>query len=237
MMNFFGTQTSAFFVLFSMEHMITLSVIMLISLAILRMMKYISPEHRKIVIKIIGVLLILSITGYTVWLFAHDELNIKSGLPLHVCSIAMIIAAIAAFTQWRAAKLLTWYWGFPASLIAMLFPDLIYKFPHFRFIEFFISHGLLLIMSLYYIINEKIRPDFKDLTMSYSMSLIYILIVFSLNILLGSRYFIDFKFFGLHGHFKSLSYFFLLLAGVYLIQLSLTIIPSGFPGADRRNKT
>ena len=68
-------------------------------------------------------------------------------------------------------------------------PDLgIYGFPHFRFFQTFISHGLIMTGAIYMTVVEGLRPTWKSLLRVALWINVYLGIVFVINRLIGSNY-------------------------------------------------
>ena len=57
-----------------------------------------------------------------------------------------------------------YFMGIGGAIQALMTPDIgIYGFPHFRFFQTFISHGLLVTSAIYLTIVEGMRPTWKSL--------------------------------------------------------------------------
>lgn len=79
--------------------------------------------------------------------------------------------------------------GIPGALQALLTPDLgLYDFPHFRYFQVFISHGLIVLAALYMTLVEGFRPVPKSLLRVLIFSNLYMLVITGLNLLIGSNY-------------------------------------------------
>ena len=72
---------------------------------------------------------------------------------------------------------------------ALLTPDLtIYGFPHFRFIEYFSLHGLLILAVVYMTTVEGFRPTWRSLPRVILIANLYWVFCGLVNPLLGSNY-------------------------------------------------
>ena len=79
--------------------------------------------------------------------------------------------------------------GIGGAMQALLTPDVgIYGFPHYRFFQTFISHGLLVSAPLYLTIVEGFRPTWKSLVRVIVGMNLYMLVVFFINQAIGSNY-------------------------------------------------
>ena len=79
--------------------------------------------------------------------------------------------------------------GIGGGIQALATPDLgIYGFPHFRFFQTFISHGLIVTSAIYMTVVEGFRPTWKSLLRVAIWLNIYVVVVFFINNAIGSNY-------------------------------------------------
>jgi len=69
--------------------------------------------------------------------------------PLHLCDVAVFVAAFALWRRDQLAYELTFLWGLAGTTPAMLWPDLAETFPHFRYFFYFGQHGLVVVAALF----------------------------------------------------------------------------------------
>lgn len=72
----------------------------------------------------------------------------RSIAPLHLCDLAIFVAAWALLYRHRTAAELTYFWGLAGTLPAMVFPDLYETFPHHRFLFYFGQHGAIVVAGI-----------------------------------------------------------------------------------------
>lgn len=92
---------------------------------------------------------------------------------------------------WRNRAYFEWvyYMGLIGASQAILTPDLsIYGFPHFRFIEFFLVHGAIIIAVVYMAAVEGFRPHIKYLPWVILITDLYWLFCGLINPLVGGNY-------------------------------------------------
>ncbi len=166
----------------------TIVIIILCITLILFLIKKSKNTTRRIILILIGIAGTLCIFTYTLWLHYLNIFTIKSGLPFHLCSISLIVVFLTVITNKRLLISLAYFCGFPAGISAILFPNIIYTFPHFRYIEFFIAHMILIIIPLYYMIIEKVIFNYKDMIITYLCCMFYIVFISILNYILKSNY-------------------------------------------------
>lgn len=80
-------------------------------------------------------------------------------LPLHLCSFSVILISIMMLTESKKIFEFIYYWGIVGAIIALLTPNLSdYNFPHFRYYQFFLAHGMILLGTLYFVIVKQWLP-------------------------------------------------------------------------------
>jgi hypothetical integral membrane protein (TIGR02206 family) len=79
--------------------------------------------------------------------------------------------------------------GMGGAFQYLMTPDLgIYGFPHFRYWQTFLAHGLLFIAPIYMTVVEGFRPTWKSFWRVVIGSNIYMVIIFFINRWIGGDY-------------------------------------------------
>jgi hypothetical integral membrane protein (TIGR02206 family) len=127
--------------------------------------------------------------GWHVWNAAVGRWTIQTMLPLHICSIMVWLGAFMLVTKSYSIYEFMYFIGIGGALQALLTPDLgIYGFPHFRFFQTFISHGLIVTSAIYMTVVEGFRPTWKSFVRVAVLMNVYMVIVFFINSTIGSNY-------------------------------------------------
>lgn len=90
---------------------------------------------------------------------------------------------------------MAYFLGIGGATQALLTPDVSqYGFPHFKAVQTFIAHGLLVIIPIYMTVVEGYRPTLQSFKRIFIWTTIYMVFVFFLNLAIGSNYlFIAYK--------------------------------------------
>ncbi len=135
------------------------------------------------------ILLVMSEVSYQVWSATSGIWILSEYIPLHLCGIASITAAIALLLQNKKLATLTFYIGFIPALLALITPELPYDFPHFRYWKFFLHHIAISWASLFLILTSSISLKYSSMLKSYGLLLIYAAFIgFIINPALNSNY-------------------------------------------------
>jgi hypothetical integral membrane protein (TIGR02206 family) len=123
------------------------------------------------------------------WNYAVGRWTIQSMLPLHLCSLLVWTGALMLVTKNYRIYEFMYFMGIGGAIQALATPDLgIYGFPHFRFFQTFISHGLIITSAIYMTVVEGFRPTWKSLLRVGIWMNIYVVAVYFINSAIGSNY-------------------------------------------------
>lgn len=123
------------------------------------------------------------------WNAAVGKWTLQTMLPLQVCSVLVWVGALMLVTKNYRIYEFMYLMGIGGAMQALATPDLgIYGFPHFRFFQTFISHGLIVTSAIYMTVVEGFRPTWMSLVRVAVWMNIYMVIVYLININLGSNY-------------------------------------------------
>ncbi len=169
-------------------HLLTLLLIVLLNFFLLRDRKR-DEKARTRTRWALAIVLWVNEALYHVWNIYYGSWNIQEHLPLHACSILIWLSGFMLIKKNRNIYEFAYFMGIGGALQALLTPDIgIYGFPHFRFFQTFISHGLLVTGAVYMTAVEGFRPNWKSLLRVMVVMNIYMLIVLGINSLIGSNY-------------------------------------------------
>ncbi len=176
------------FILFGTWHLVSISFFILLNFAMLGFRKT-SEKTRKVVRITMAAILWVNEAAFHVWSLYWGHWNVQTMLPLHVCSIMIWLAGfMLIFKNYRIYEF-AYFLGIGAALQAFLTPDGgIYGFPHFRILQTQIAHGLLITSAIYMTTVEGFRPTWKSFWRVAAGANIAMVVVFCINLLLGSNY-------------------------------------------------
>ena len=113
---------------------------------------------------------------------------IQRHLPLHICGVALFVVVLALFRRNQTLYEIGYFWGIVGTLNAVLTPQLEVGFPHYRFFQYFIVHGGIVVSVLFATWGLKMRPTLKGLLRSFLLANLYMVVIAGVNLLLKSNY-------------------------------------------------
>ena len=124
--------------------------------------------------------------GWNLW---HDAWTVQRHLPLHTCSISAWCSIYLLLTRSYRVDEIIFFIGTAGALQTILTPEAgPYGLPHFRALQTLTAHGLIIITMVYMTVTEGFRPTWKSLWKTMLLANIYLVVVTSINFLLGSNY-------------------------------------------------
>ena len=110
-------------------------------------------------------------------------------LPLHLCSLLTWLSGVMLVRKDRRIYEFAYFLGIGGALQYLATPDLgRYGFPHFRFFQAYLSHGLLLTAPVFMTLVEGFRPTWRSLQRVVIGANVYMVPIFFVNRAIGSNF-------------------------------------------------
>lgn len=168
-------------------HLLTIGIIIILLYSLFHHRKHLYPHRDKIRI-MIGVALILSRISLDIWYISTGSWDIRTSLPLELCSIASLACGLMLLTKSHLLFEIVYFIGIAGAIQAIITPELMFGFPQFRFFQFFLDHFLLisgpLVMIWLYNYTISIRSMFKAFIALNGIAMI----VFLINLVFDANY-------------------------------------------------
>jgi len=155
----------------------------------LRVLRAASPKAKRRVARwIVGALWTQEITHHA-WHLSQGTWDRREHLPLHACAAMLWLGGASLLSERRPLTEVAYFLGTAGAGMALLTPDIPrYGFPHYRYFQFFTSHGLIVLVGLYPVLAEEFRPTWWSLVRAYGLTAALAALVFAANGALGSNY-------------------------------------------------
>jgi hypothetical integral membrane protein (TIGR02206 family) len=140
------------------------------------------------VARVIGLLLAADAVSYTVALVMQGTWSVTTSLPLALCNVGVVIAAVACW--WRTVTLveLTYFWGLAGTIQGVLTPDLNVGFPHLVFFEYVAGHLGIVMAALFLVVGMGIVPRPGAVPRVFAVTVGYTALVGAVDALTGANY-------------------------------------------------
>ncbi len=178
------------FELFGPAHLTALAIITLCCFSYLYFRKVWGEKERKTVRWIFAIAIVVNETALHIWSAYWGIWDIQTMLPLHMCSVIIWLSAYMLVVKSHPIYEFVYFMGIGGAMQALLTPAdaAAYSFPHFRVMQTFIAHGLLVNIAIYMTVVEGFRPTLQSFKRVFIWTNIYMVVIFFVNLAIGSNY-------------------------------------------------
>ena len=141
-----------------------------------------------VVVRIIGLGLAADAVTYTVAELRQGTWSAASSLPLALCNVAVLVAAVACWWPVPVLVELTWFWGMAGTLQGLLTPDLDVGFPHLVFFEYVVGHSGIVVAALFLVVGMRHWPRPGAVWRVLAISVAWTVVVGAADALTGGNY-------------------------------------------------
>ena len=123
-----------------------------------------------------------------VWWVWPSRFDPATSLPLQVCDITSLLAALVLLAPRSWAIVLLYFWGIGMSLQALITPDMDRGPGDVWFWVFWIAHAGTVGIALYVVAVRGYRPSWRDYRFAVAAGLVYLAAVFTVDVLFDFNY-------------------------------------------------
>ncbi|MCC6661646.1 MAG: TIGR02206 family membrane protein [Phycisphaerales bacterium] len=135
-----------------------------------------------------GCAIVAAKAAETVYLCWPGVFTIEDSLPIQMCDLAAVAAAIAMLTQRRWSRTLLYYWGIGLSTQALVTPTLDHGPASPRFWFFWCTHLMIVGSAVYDLVVLGYRPHRRDFGVAWTAAIAWVLLVTAVNVPTGLNY-------------------------------------------------
>ncbi|MBI3195282.1 MAG: TIGR02206 family membrane protein, partial [Ignavibacteriae bacterium] len=136
------------FSIFSIEHCIILATIPASVVFLLFLSGFHYVKARTIQIALAISLFVVEVIWY-VFVVIQGWFRFPEDIPLQLCDVTLWLTVVSVLCKNKFAFELAFYWGLGGTTMALLTPDLGFQLPSYPALQFFLSHGMVLIIILF----------------------------------------------------------------------------------------
>ena len=149
-----------------------------------------SARNNVMVTYVMGAVMFCSSVMIPLWSAFNGQFNVDTDFPLQLCGISGLICSVLPFLKRKQFLFdFVFYSGIIGGIVSILTPQLnSYDGSHFVYIEYYVRHGLILLMPLFMFRNLNIQPSKYSSLKSFLILNVLMVIIMPLNFYLGSNY-------------------------------------------------
>jgi hypothetical integral membrane protein (TIGR02206 family) len=114
--------------------------------------------------------------------------DLGASLPIQLCDLAWIAAAVALWTCWDWAIALTYFWGLTLSIQGIITPSLGQSFPDVRYFGFWGRHFFIVWAAVLLTAGLARAPGWRGYRFTVAATAIWAVLVIGFNFLAGTNY-------------------------------------------------
>ncbi|WCO02405.1 YwaF family protein [Psychroserpens ponticola] len=174
----------------SLEHLIPIGIAIVFSVLFIRFAKQSSNQNIKVrLFNGLAVFVSLSVFSFHLYYFGFESYNIKTDLPLYLCSLIALLIPIFSYNRkyWMFEILV--FWIIAGTLQGVITPDIVEGFPSFDYFRYWIVHLGLLSIIFYAVFVFEMKPRFNSVFISFFALQLYVVFMVIINFVLDANYF------------------------------------------------
>lgn len=132
----------------------------------------------------------LAIPLTTIPLQAHEwvtDFDLFIDLPIHLCDLAWMAAAVALWTHHRYPTALTCFWGLTLTTQGVFTPD-VADFPDVSYVTFWGLHLMVVLAAVYLVFGLELLPTWRDYGWTVATTAAWAAAAYVLNLVLDANY-------------------------------------------------
>lgn len=130
-----------------------------------------------------------SVVGRMILTYFDGIFTLKDELPFHLCRTLAIILPFLILKRNLFWLKVCYFLIIVGTLQALITPDLDYLPPHYSYFSYWITHGFLVLLPVYWVLVLRIGPSFIHLKYAFYTANVYLICTLIINSILGSNYF------------------------------------------------
>lgn len=177
------------FVLFGRDHLLALALTIVAAVLLSWASRRWASRPAGTALRIVLAAALLAATAGTLLAWSRERpLGLLDLLPLHLCDFLILVAAYTLVTRAQAAYEVLYFWGCAGTLLALFSPDVHTGFPDWRFVSFFVLHGLVVVAAVVLTVGFGLRPQRGAAWRAFAITNAYALVVGLVNWVFGTNF-------------------------------------------------
>src|SRR6056297_3467699 len=138
------------FVAFSRQHIWGISGVAILISTVVTFDRLTNQKYQKFISLSMAIILLLQELSLSIVRIYWGVWEISTSLPLQLCGMAVILSAVLLITKNYQIYEIVYFWSLAGAVQALLQPNLTrFGFPHYRYFQFFFSHGMIIATAIY----------------------------------------------------------------------------------------
>jgi len=172
----------------SPEHLIPLALLLVIATLLCAGARRAPGRWVDVVAATMALSIVVAELSWQPYVLANHAWSVEASLPVQLCDVGGFVAAAALL--WRQILLVevAYFWGLGGTLQALLTPDLKDHFPSFPYLQFYVTHDLVILAALFLVIGLGSQPRPGSVRRIFLLTLAFAVLVGLVDLATGGNY-------------------------------------------------
>jgi hypothetical integral membrane protein (TIGR02206 family) len=172
----------------SPEHLLPLGLLVVVAAALCITARRVPGRWTAVGAVIIALAIVVTELSWQPYVLANHSWSVAFSLPVQLCDVGGFVAAVALL--WRQALLveIAYFWGLGGTVQALLTPDLRDHFPSFPYLQFYVTHDLVVLAALFLVIGLGIQPRAGAVRRIFLLTLGFAAVIGLIDLATGGNY-------------------------------------------------
>jgi hypothetical integral membrane protein (TIGR02206 family) len=172
----------------SPEHVVPLGVLVVVAVLLCVAARRAPGRWINAVAAIMALAIVVAELSWQPYVLADDAWSVAASLPVQLCDLGGFVAAAALL--WRQLLLVevAYFWGLGGTLQAVLTPDLKDHFPSFPYLQFYVTHDLVILAALFLVIGLGLQPRAGAVRRIFLLTVAFAVLVGLIDLATGGNY-------------------------------------------------
>ena len=137
---------------------------------------------------IMALVIVIAELSWQPYTLANHVWSVGASLPVQLCDVGGFVAAAALL--WRQLLLVevAYFWGLGGTLQALLTPDLKDHFPSFPYLQFYVTHDMVILAALFLVVGLGLLPRRGAVRRIFVLTLAFAALVGLIDLVTGGNY-------------------------------------------------
>ncbi len=176
--------------MFDYQHLIVLSFFIIVIVLFYIFKDKISSKQFETRFRIsLALFLLIFETLFHIWILSRGSYSLSMIPFTGYCAFVNLLTIITLLLNKPKWFNYLIYYALTGAFFSLVFVDMSFAFPHFRFFHYFLVHFGFLLASLYYYFTNKIEINYKNLFISTSFVFGYTIIILIVDLIFNQNWF------------------------------------------------
>src|SRR5438552_2747048 len=140
------------------------------------------------VANVFALTLVVAELSWQPYVLSNKTWSAAASLPVQLCDVAAFVAAAALLWRQLALVEVAYFWGLGGTLQAVLTPDLRDHFPSFPYLQFYVTHGLVILAALFLVFGFLLQPRPGAVRRIFVLTVVFATVVGLIVLATGGNY-------------------------------------------------